>query len=62
MADKSILIGNIKAILDQTEEQIRPIFTEVMTPDNNIRIMESEKCWEILEKFQPTVGHICPKL
>ena len=49
MADKSILIGNIKAILDQTEEQIRPIFTEVMTPDNNIRIMESEKCWEISE-------------
>ena len=36
MADKSILIGNIKAILDQTEEQIRPIFTEVMTPDNKL--------------------------
>ena len=51
MADKSIPIGNIKAILDQTEEKIRLIFTEVMTPDNNIRIMESEKCWEILEKF-----------
>ena len=51
MADKSILTGNIKAILDQTEEQIRPIFTEVMTLDNNSRIMESEKYWEILEKF-----------